>query len=134
LPSVVNGLAISFIFVPLTTTTMGHLRQEQMGNASGLFNLMRNLGGSVGIAFVTTILDRRAQIHQSLMVGHLTPYDPAFRLRIAATAHALTPQSGSYDAMHQAYALVYNTLLEQSRLWAFVDNFRIFGVACLVCI
>src|SRR5262249_45519671 len=48
-PSVLNGVAISFIFVPLTTSTMGHLRQEQMGNASGIYNLMRNLGGSIGI-------------------------------------------------------------------------------------
>ena len=134
LPSVLNGIAISFIFVPLTTTTMGHLRQEQMGNASGLFNLMRNLGGSVGIAFVTTILDRRGQVHQFLMVGHLTPYDAAFRERLAMITSALAPQTGSHAAVNQAYALIYDTLLQQSRLWAFVDNFRIFGAACLCCI
>ncbi len=68
-PSVVNGIAISFIFVPLTTATMSQLAQAQIGNASGLYNLMRNLGGSIGIAFVTTMLARGAQAHQALMVG-----------------------------------------------------------------
>jgi len=70
-PSVVNGIAISFIFVPLTTATMSQLAQQQLGNATGLYNLMRNLGGSIGIAFVTTMLARGAQTHQALMVGHL---------------------------------------------------------------
>ncbi len=81
-PSVVNGIAISFIFVPLTTATMSQLGQAQIGNASGLYNLMRNLGGSIGIAFVTTMLARGAQTHQALMVGHLTPTDPAFAQRL----------------------------------------------------
>jgi len=76
-PSVINGIAISFIFVPLTTATMSQLGQAQIGNASGLYNLMRNLGGSIGIAFVTTMLARGAQAHQALMVGHLTPADRA---------------------------------------------------------
>jgi len=49
-----------------------------MGNAAGIYNLMRNLGGSFGIAAVTTIIARRAQVHQALMVGHMTPYDPAY--------------------------------------------------------
>src|SRR5208283_2561030 len=88
-PSIVNGIAISFIFVPLTTTTMSQLRQQQLGNATGIYNLTRNLGGSIGIAFVTTMLARGAQTHQALMVGHLTPTDPVFMQRLAAAQHAL---------------------------------------------
>ena len=133
-PSVLNGVAISFIFVPLTTATMGHLRQEQMGNATGLFNLMRNLGGSVGIAFVTTMLERGAQAHQSLMVSHLTAYDPAFVQRLAATKAAVAAQNGAVAAVTQAYSLIYDKLIQQAKLWAFVDNFRLFGAICLTCI
>jgi DHA2 family multidrug resistance protein len=134
LPSILNGVAISFIFVPLTTTTMGQLRQSQMGNATGLYNLMRNLGGSIGIAFVTTMLARGAQIHQSLMVGHLTPTDPVFRERLAH-AHALLARHGDpVRATSQAYSLVYNTLDHQAHLWAFVDNFRLFGLLALGCV
>jgi DHA2 family multidrug resistance protein len=133
-PSVVNGIAISFIFVPLTTTTMSQLRQQQIGNATGIFNLTRNLGGSIGIAFVTTMLARGAQVHQALMVGHLTPTDPVFRQRLAA-AHALLVRHGDpVRATSQAYSLVYNTLDHQAHLWAFVDNFRLFGLLALGCV
>ena len=133
-PSVLNGVAISFIFVPLTTATMGYLRQEQMGNATGIFNLMRNLGGSLGIAMVTTLIARRAQVHQAMMVGHMTPYDPAFTQQLAAAQHALTASSGSWLAHQQATGLLYNVLLNQARLWAFVENFRLFGILCLACL
>jgi MFS transporter, DHA2 family, multidrug resistance protein len=131
---VLNGIAISFIFVALTTSAMGHLRQEQMGNATGIYNLMRNLGGSFGIAAVTTIVARRAQVHQALMVGHMTPYDPAYTQQLAAAQHALTASSGSWLAHERALGLLYNSLLQQSSLWAFVENFRLFGVLCLVCL
>src|SRR6185437_15582759 len=122
-PSVLNGIAISYIFVALTTSAMGHLRQEQMGNATGIYNLMRNIGGSFGIAGVTTIVARRAQVHQSLMVGHMTPFDPAFTQGLAAAQHALTAGSGSWLAHERALGLLYNSLLQQSSLWAFVENF-----------
>jgi DHA2 family multidrug resistance protein len=134
LPSVLNGIAISFIFTPLTTAAMGYLRQDQMANATGIFNLMRNLGGSFGIAFVSTIIVRRAQVHQALMVGHLTPFDPVYVESLAAATKALTPQSGPVLAQMQAHGLIYNTLLSQSSLWAFVENFRLFGWLCLLCL
>ena len=133
-PSVVNGIGISFIFVPLTTSAFGYLRQDQMGNATGIYNLMRNLGGSFGIAVVTTLLARRAQVHQAMMVAHLTPYDPAYNHTLAVAQQALTPASGSYAAHQQALGLVYNSLLQQSSVWAFVENFRWFGVLCLACL
>ena len=130
-PSVINGIAISFIFVPLTTITMSQLGQRQLGNASGLYNLTRNLGGSFGIAFVTTMLARGAQVHQSLMVSHLTPYDRPFVTQLAATTQALGQQTDPVTASTQAYATMYNILDQQSHLWAFVDNFYIFGMMAL---
>jgi DHA2 family multidrug resistance protein len=133
-PSVLNGVAISFIFVPLTTAAMGYLRQDQMGNATGIFNLMRNLGGSFGIAMVSTLIVRRAQVHQASMVAHLTPYDLGFNQHLEIAQHALTATSGSYQAHQQALGLVYNSLLQQASLWAFVENFRLFGVLCLACL
>lgn len=133
-PSVLNGIAISFIFTPLTTAATGHLRQEQMGNATGIYNLMRNLGGSLGIALVTTLLVRRAQVHQVYMVSHLTPFDPPYTERLAAATQALTPQSGSVLAHTQAQGLIYNAVQAQASLWAFVENFRLFGLLCLCCL
>jgi len=130
-PSVINGIAISFIFVPLTTATMSQLAQNQIGNASGLYNLMRNLGGSIGIAFVTTMLARDAQTHQALMVGHLTPTDPAFVQRFSQAKSMLSLHTDPVTASRQAYNAVYSLLDQQAHLWAFVDNFFIFGVLAL---
>jgi DHA2 family multidrug resistance protein len=133
-PGVLNGVAISFIFVPLTTATMGHLRQTQISNATGLFNLMRNIGGSIGIAFVSTMLDRDAQTHQPSMVAHLTPYDPAYTYHMAAARAAFAAHTDPVTATAQAHQLVYSQVLQQTRLWAFVDNFRMFGLLSLCCI
>jgi DHA2 family multidrug resistance protein len=130
-PSILNGIAISFIFVPLTTSTMSQLGQAQIGNASGLYNLMRNLGGSIGIAFDTTMLARGAQTHQALMVGHLTPTDPAFAARFAAAKNLLSHHTDSVTAARQANMAVYSLLDQQAHLWAFVDNFFLFGLLAL---
>ena len=105
-----------------------------MGNATGIYNLMRNLGGSFGIALVSTLIIRRAQVHQALMVGHLTPFDPVYVERLAAATQALTPQSGPVLAQMQAQGLIYGTLLSQASLWAFVENFRLFGLLCVLCL
>lgn len=133
-PSVINGLGISCVFVPLTTTAVAYLRQDQMGNATGLYNLMRNTGGSIGIAFVTTMIARDAQIHQAMMVAHTTPFDPAFMHQLAVAKAVLATHVDSVTAGLQAHQLIYDRVLQQSKLWAFVDNFRIFGVLCLLCI
>lgn len=133
-PSVLNGVAVSFIFVPLTTATMGHLQQKQIGNATGLFNLMRNIGGSVGIAAVTTILARDAQAHQPSLVSHLTPFNPIYVERLHAMSSALGTQSGEVLGAAQAQQSIYNQVLQQAQLWAFVDNFRLFGYLCIGCI
>jgi DHA2 family multidrug resistance protein len=68
------------------------------------------------------------------MVGHMTPYDAAYTHQLAAAQHALAVSSGSWLAHQRALGMLYNTLLTQSSLWAFVENFRLFGVLCLVCL
>ena len=130
-PSLVNGVAISFIFVPLTTATMSQLGQAQIGNASGLYNLMRNLGGSIGIAFVTTMLARGAQSHQGQLVGNLAADRPAFVHELAAAQHQLAQHTDAVTATHQAYAGMYSQLDQQAHLMAFTDNFYIFGAMAL---
>jgi DHA2 family multidrug resistance protein len=131
LPGIMNGVATSFIFVPLTTATMSQLDQRQIGNASGLYNLMLNIGGSSGIAFVTTMIARKTQEHQALMVSNLSTSDLAFRQTIGAAKNYLAHQTDPVTALHQAYALVYGTLGTQASLWAFVDNFRVFSFLAL---
>ena len=133
-PTVLNGVAVSFIFVPLTTATMSQLRQRQLGSATGLYNLMLNLGGSIGIATVTTMIARGAQAHQALMMGRLTPANPAFTQQLHAAQAVLARYSDPVTASHQAYALIYNQLNQQAHLWAFVDTFRVFTLLVLGCL
>ena len=71
-PNFWNGFGGGFVFVPLTTLAMSRLRKQEMGNAAGIYNLIRNIGGSVGIAALTANLVRGAQIHQSYMSANLT--------------------------------------------------------------
>ena len=126
-PNVIMGIAIGMIFVPLTTIAMGTLPQEEMGTGTGLYNLMRNMGGSIGIAAVTTLLARHAQLHQSLMISHLTPYDPAFRETLHRLAAMFSSQNDPVTAMKRAYASIYNLLVEQATFSAYIDNFRLLG-------
>ena len=133
-PTVLNGVAMSFIFVPLTTVAISQLRQRDIGSGTGLYNLMLNIGGSVGIALVTTLVARGAQTHQALMVGHMTPTDAAFAHGLQAAQTMLAHQGDPVAATDQAYALFYNVLDQQAHLWAFVDAFRLFGLMVLCCI
>jgi DHA2 family multidrug resistance protein len=134
-PNIISGFAMGFIFVPLTTLTMGTLTNEQMGNAAGLYNLMRNTGGSIGIALVTTLLARGAQTHQAVMVAHLTPYDPAFQERLRLLTGALLRSMGDpVGAAQRAYGVIYGTLVRQAMLLSYIDNFRLLAALCLACI
>jgi len=128
--SIINGAATGMIFVPLSTMAMGRLRNTQIANAAGLYNLMRNLGGSVGISVVTTLLQRGAQAHQAALVAHLTPYDPAYQEWLARTEAALAAKSGP-AAPDQALGLLHRVLEQQATLMAFVDSFRLIGLMAL---
>jgi DHA2 family multidrug resistance protein len=130
-PQILSGFAMGFIFVPLTTMAMGTLANEQMGNAAGVFNLMRNTGGSLGIAAVTTMLARSSQIHQAAMVSHLTPYDPAFQQRVQQASGAL---GGSTLAAQQANGAIYGTLVRQATVLSYIDNFRMLAFVCVLCV
>jgi MFS transporter, DHA2 family, multidrug resistance protein len=133
-PIIISGLAMGFIFVPLSTTAVGTLRNEEMGNATGLYNLMRNIGGSIGISAVTTMLARGAQTHQVYLSANLSPYNTAFQQQLQAVTAGLAAQVGQAAAASKAMAIMYGTLVKQAMLLAFVDNFRLLGLMCLLCI
>jgi DHA2 family multidrug resistance protein len=131
-PTIFSGVSISFIFVPLATSSMGTLRQEQIGNASGLFNLMRNLGGSIGIAGITTFVARGAQTNQAALVGHFSPFNPVYQQKLAAIQNGLAAHEETYRAAHQAPQVLYNILGQQSLLVTYAHNFQLFALLCLV--
>lgn len=134
-PNVLNGFASGFIFVPLTTMAMGRLRQQEIGNAAGIYNLVRNLGGSIGIAVATALLVRRGQMHQNYLAGHLTTDSPLLGQSVQGMAAHLTQAGASpADAQHQALGALYQVLQQQASLLAYIDNFRFLGYLSLICI
>jgi MFS transporter, DHA2 family, multidrug resistance protein len=131
-PRIILGLGMGFIFIPLTNVTLSIISREGMGNATALFNLIRNLGGSFGIAFVTTILARRAQFHQSNLVSHLTPFDMTYQIaveKLKAFFHLLgLPESMSRLTADGA---IYRDLIKQATMIAFNDTFWLMSMMLL---
>ncbi|HVT82369.1 MAG TPA: DHA2 family efflux MFS transporter permease subunit [Phycisphaerae bacterium] len=126
IPVVMNGAAISLLFVPLSVLTTSTLKVEEMGAATGLYNLMRNIGGSVGISMVTTMLARQSQTHQAVLAAHVTPYDPATQQRLASLTQHMLPQ--------EAIGVLYGQVVQQATLWGFVSNFRWMAILSFGCI
>jgi DHA2 family multidrug resistance protein len=125
-PCFFKGFAFGLISAPLTTAAVSMLRPEEISNATANFNLMRNLGGSVGISAVTTLLARREQWRQTILASRLTPYDWPFMHRLREAQRLLGGK--------RAYGLIYGALLKQSSLLAFIDCFRILALVCLMCV
>ena len=128
-PRVVMGLAMGCLFVPLTGITLRQLPNEDMGNATAIYNLLRNIGGSVGIAFVTTMLARGAQIHQVYLASHLTPFDRAYQWYHRGFTASLQEQG----SLSLAPGLLYGRLVREANMLSFNDAFLILsGLMVLV--
>jgi MFS transporter, DHA2 family, multidrug resistance protein len=130
---IIQAAGLAFLFVPINTAAYAFLPKEKNNAASGLMNLARNIGGSVGISIVTTMLDRRSQYHLNRMSSHLSPANPQVQSMLQATARALEIRGFSAsDAMHKAYALLQGNVFRQAGMLAYIDNFWLLGVAILV--
>ena len=132
-PQVFQGVALSFLFIPLMALSMSRISKEKMGNATSLFNLMRNIGGSCGIAIMTTFLARRSQMHQNRLVANITAGDPKTRetlqqMQAWFQAHG----ADSYTAARKGLAAVYGMVQRQAAMLSFVEAFWVMGVMFLV--
>jgi DHA2 family multidrug resistance protein len=131
----VQSAGLAFLFVPISTTAFAYIPRERMNYAAGLFNLARNIGGSSGIATVTTLLARRGQFHQQVLVAHMTPYNQAYREALNRSSLLLQAHgSGAFDSAGQAQALLYGSMQRQSSMLAFSDAFWVMAVLFLAII
>jgi MFS transporter, DHA2 family, multidrug resistance protein len=129
---VIQAVGLAFLFVPINTAAYAYLPREKNNAASGLMNLARNIGGSVGISFVTTLLDRRTQKHVSDLMSHLTSANAQFQAMLQATAQNLIAHgTSSGDAQKQAYGVVQNLVQRQATMLAYIDNFHLLGYVIL---
>jgi len=133
LPNFFNGFAGGFIFVPLTTLAMSRLPRHEVGNAAGIYNLVRNIGGSVGIASATTLLVRQAQVHQNFLGASLSASATGGALS-GLQASLYNSGASNYDAHQKALGAVYAQLQQQASLLSYVDSFHLLGFLGLVCI
>lgn len=128
----VSRAGMAFLWVPINVMAFYFVPREKTNNASGLINLSRNIGGSVGISFVTTMLDRRAQFHQNRLIGNLQPGNPAYQRALHNLMTMLaTRGTDAGHAMMQARQMLYLQLQRQSMMLSFIDNFKIMSLFCL---
>jgi len=128
-----QGLGIAPLFVPVSQLAYSYLPKHKNNKASSLTNLFRNQGGSFGIAFVTTVLARRTQYHQSVLVAHATPFDPQYRATLDSLSHYFLSRGYTVpDAALHAKAQLARLVLQQASFLSFMDCFWLLGVACLI--
>ncbi len=134
-PQLIQGAGMSLLFVPLTTVAMDRIPREKMGNATSLFNLMRNLGGSVGIAVTGTMLARNSQTTTSMLGAHVTPYDPVSQSTFLRMKGAfMAAGADSATATSRATAALFGMVQRQASMVSFVGIFQLLGVLFLALI
>jgi DHA2 family multidrug resistance protein len=132
-PQFLQGAGMALLFVPLTTVAMATIPRERMGYATSLFNLMRNLGGSVGIAVTATILQRQRQIMGATLGAHVSGYDPVTQSVFEQIRNGMIAAgSDAVTATQRAYVVLHGMLVQQASIVSFVMLFRLLGAIFLL--
>jgi DHA2 family multidrug resistance protein len=128
-PQLLQGCSLGLLFVPLTTITNDTIPRHEMGNATSLFNLMRNIGASIGIASVTTLVARHTQSHTNVLTGHVNSANPAAIATLNATRAALIAHGAdATTATKQAYGMVFGMVQRQAAMQSYIDTFFLLAV------
>ncbi|MGA9883190.1 MAG: DHA2 family efflux MFS transporter permease subunit [Candidatus Acidiferrales bacterium] len=127
-----SGFFLGFVFVPLATVAMATLADAEIGNASGLYNLFRNVGGSIGISLVETVIARRVQVHRNYLVHSISPGNPVFRNAMLALKGLLHQHYAPPDAVIRALKLIEQTIDRQAALLSYVDDFHYLAITAVV--
>jgi len=127
---VFQSVGLAFLFVPINTLSYTGIAPNKNNAVSGLINLARNIGGSVGISTVTTLLARRSQFHQNVLISRASNYDFQFRDMVRGLSQSLSAAgSTATDATSQAYHQIYLTIQRQASILSYIDTVWIFGIA-----
>jgi DHA2 family multidrug resistance protein len=133
LPQFLQGAGLALLFVPLTTVSMATIPPQRMGYATSLFNLMRNIGGSVGIAMTGTYLARHRQVVAATLGENISIYDPQTQSTLAQITQGMVAAGTDITtATQRAYAVLHGMLLRQASMVSFVTVYRLLGVLFLI--
>jgi DHA2 family multidrug resistance protein len=128
-PRLIQGIGMGCIFVPLQTLALATISVAQLPNATAAFSVVRNVGGSMGVAVATTLLTRRAQVHQNALVAHVDVWDPETATRLGNwTQHFWRQGADTFTAGRQALGMLYRDAIGQAQVMAFIDDFRLLAV------
>ena len=133
IPIALTGFTMCFCFTPMATMSMASINPREIGNAAGLFAMLRNIGGSIGIAVASTELVRRATAHQTYLAANLGPSSYVLQQKSAAVAGYLGHHVGQPGSAHGSMGLIYNLMQQQSALLAYVDVFRWTALLAFFC-
>ncbi len=130
-----QSFGLAFLFIPINVSAFAFVAKEKTNMGTGIINLARNVGASVGIATVTTLLERRTQFHQAQLMEHVNPLSNAYHNMIAGTqAKLMMTGSGMHEAASQAAGMVYGIVQRQALMLAFIDNFHMLGIVFFIVI
>ncbi len=134
IPIVISGFALGLVFVPLSVVSLGDLPPASVGNGSGLYNLMRNIGGSIGISVVQTILTRHEQLHRNEIVRHIAPMSRNYQQNLQYYTQTFSQYASHTTAQSQAVGQIGRMVGQQAQLWSYIDDFRYMALACFLCV
>lgn len=134
IPNIIMGVGMGLSMVPIMNLAVDTLKNEQMTNATGIQNLLKNIGSAIGTSLVATMLSRFSQVHQYSMVKSLNDLNPIYTAKLQSMAAALSQYAHVSTAEYMAKYSLYGDLIKQSTLWAFIDSFRVFGALCFAVI
>ena len=134
IPNYIYGFGMTLAMIPIIALSVVTLKNSQMTNATGIQNMLKNIGGAVGTSVATTLVSRFSQIHQAYMVDHLNPLNPIYMERLTSTAGALAQYAQYNVAQYMAEYSLYGSMVKQASLWGFMEAFRICGILAIVII
>ncbi len=131
-PQLEMGLSLGLVFVPLTTITMSNIPRETMGNATSLFNLVRNLGGSIGISAVSTMELRLQQTNTNVLGAHVNPLSASARNMMNMMEQMMVSRGGdAVAAAHQARAMIFGLVQREAAMISYNTIFKSLGILFL---
>jgi DHA2 family multidrug resistance protein len=132
-PQAFQGVALSLLFVPLTTLALNYISKEEMGNATSIFNFMRNIGGSIGIAAAATMLERNRQTYTNILGSHITPYNPTSQQMLSGLQSTLTAAGiDPVTAGERANAMLFGIVQRHATMLSFLELMRLFGICFII--
>jgi DHA2 family multidrug resistance protein len=135
LPRFIQGFALGFVFVPLSTLTLATIRRDKLVNATAVYGMSRNIGGSVGIAVTGTLLTRQRQTVAAVLGEHITIYDPASQTMLQQLKAGFMARGvDAVTAGERAYAALHGILIQQASMVSFVWLFQLLGTIFLLLI